>query len=137
MQEKTLSDESQAGVVAGRYAGQIGERFAVGQQQGRTASDVQRAECGNERGDPCFGDQPAIQQTYEHADHESQKNRKDHRGKVLGSAKCDSLGDDIACNHAAQPGYRADRKVDAAGQHDEGHADRKDRGYRDMFGENG
>ena len=47
----------------------------------------------------------------------------------------DPVQHQVARDHAAEPDDRADREVDAAGDDDEGHADREDRVQRHVLGE--
>ena len=130
------AEDREAGVAELLLADEIGEGFAVGEQQGGAARDVHRSQRGNERRDREPRNQQAVDQSDENPgeqgkndDFEDARIRRRVHERDRDASRNEQTG-----NHADEADDRADRQVDAAGDDDVGHADGEEGVDRHVLG---
>jgi hypothetical protein len=117
---------------------EAGDRPAARQQEGGTAEGRHAAQRDHERGHAQAGDGEALQPARGRADRQRRQQRQEPavaRGLGLGPHREAALQPALGDGGRRQPGqrhHRAHREVDAAGEDDEGHADREQAVDRDL-----
>ncbi|MCX6632782.1 MAG: hypothetical protein NTW28_34715 [Candidatus Solibacter sp.] len=122
------AEKREAGVAEFRFTREIGKGGAVRKQQRGAARGVHCAERGDERRHRKPRHQPTIDQAhYGAAEHGNQNHQPDleihHDAKRL---QHQAAIEQTSGDHAGRPGNGAYRKIDAAAQDDERHANRHD-----------